>query len=547
MNLNRLSSCSAIGLLLLPAPLAGQCPTEKLVPGDLGFDDDFGFAVAVSGDTALVGAPLHGVPPGEVASSGAVYVFERAGTDWLQTAELHASDAAPGDAFGSDVALQGDRALIGAWGDDELRGAAYVFERTAGVWAQTDKLVAADGEVADGFGLTVALDGDVALVGAFGDDDLGIQSGAAYLFARTPAQGWVQTDKLTSPDGGAFDEFGSDVALGGGTLVVGAERDSEPAFSTGSAYVYVLGVTGPLLQQKLTAASGAANHFFGSAVALEGDTAVIGAPASDTFGPGAGQAHVFQRSGTVWLEVQVLSAGDTPPLAAFGAALALDGDVLLVGAPDDGLLGPEPGSGSAYVFDRVGGVWQQRTKLVAPDAGAFDNFGAAAALSGDDLFVGAPAVALIEFGSGGTEGVYAYSASGTACPPLFAAPASLSVADGGAQQLALQPGAAFAGHLHLLLGSASGTLPGVVVGGVTLPLNPDAYLLFVLQSPGAPPLSGAVGNIDAAGTAQAAFSLPAGSPPFLAGLGLHHAYLLFDPVALAPSLASNPEPLLLTP
>ena len=512
-----------------------------MVPGDPSFDDDFGWAVAAEGDTLLVGAPRHA---GLAYSAGAAFVYERQGDDWLQTAKLLGADTAQGDSFGYSVALSGDTALIGAWNDDGGRGAAYVFERTGAGWAETAKLTAADGVSGDFFGGALALHGDRALVGAQYRTGTQTNQGAAYFFERAGGS-WDQTAKLVATAPGAFDEFGAALDFDGTTAVVGAPRRTGQGFGAGGAYVFVETPAGWVQETLLTVVGPAQNHAFGTAIEVEGDRVAIGAPGSDAAAPGAGAVHVRSRFGPLWVEEAKLLAADAASYQFLGRSVALEGARLLAGAPGHSHAGPA--TGAAYVFENTGGTsWSQGAQLLAANAGDFDDLGTDVALSGDLLAVGAPAATFSEFG-GGQQGAYLWSAGSVACPDLVGLPPALHLSTGGQQVLRVQPGPAFAGDLYLTLGSASGTSPGVSLGGFTLPLNPDPYLAFTLLNPGAPPLAIALGVLDSAGEGQTHFTLPPGLPGSLAGLVLHHAALVFELAGGSVVHATGDEPLLVLP
>src|SRR5690606_6669767 len=181
----------------------------KLVAGDAQADDWFGWSVALDGDTALVGAPRE---DDGGSNAGAAYVFVRGGGVWSQQAKLVAGDAQLGDQLGWSVAFDGDTALVGANGEDGAgtdAGAAYVFVRSGASWEQQAKLMAVDAETNDQFGLSVALDGDTALVGAYGESAF---AGAAYVFVRSGG-GWSEQCKLVAGDAQSGDQFGWSVAL----------------------------------------------------------------------------------------------------------------------------------------------------------------------------------------------------------------------------------------------------------------------------------------------------------------------------------------------
>ncbi|MEO8659082.1 MAG: FG-GAP repeat protein, partial [Bryobacteraceae bacterium] len=236
----------------------------KLTASDGAANDSFGYSVALSGDTALVGAPA------EATETGAAYVYLRSGTVWTEQAKLTASDRALNDRFGWSVALIGDTALVGAYQKANVTGAAYVYVRSGTAWTEQAKLTASDSAQRDYFGDSVALSGDTALVGASGK---ATQAGAAYVYVRS-GTAWTEQAKLTASDGTQFDNFGSSVALSGDTALVGA---AAKATLTGAAYVYVRSGTAWTEQTKLTAADGAPNDIFGDSVALSGDTALVGA------------------------------------------------------------------------------------------------------------------------------------------------------------------------------------------------------------------------------------------------------------------------------
>ncbi len=234
----------------------------------------FGASVAVASNTALVGST------GTNSNTGAVYVFVRSGTTWTQQQELTASDGATNDRLGSSAALSGDTAVSGAPYNNSNTGAAYVFVRSGTTWTQQQKLTASDGAAKDYFG-RVALDGDTAIVGAPSKGP-----GAAYVFVRSGTT-WTQQKKLTASDGAAGDQFGVSLALSGDTAFVGARGNNSYA---GAAYVFVRSGTTWTQQKKLLANDAAASDQFGYSAALSGSTALVGAArkASDT-----GAAYVF--------------------------------------------------------------------------------------------------------------------------------------------------------------------------------------------------------------------------------------------------------------
>ena len=358
----------------------------KLIPSDAAANDRSGCAVPLDGDTALVGAYYHG---GNGLHSGAVYVFARNQATWGQQAKLTASNGEPDDLFGVSVALDGDTALVGAFGDDDNgsnSGSAYVFVRDGTIWRQQAKLTASDGATNDFFGWSVALDGDTAFVGAHEDDDAGSESGSAYMFVRDGIT-WNQQAKLTASDAAAHDLFGRAVALDGDTALVGAYYDDDNGSNSGSAYVFVRDGATWREQAKLTATDAAADDFFGASVVVDEDIVLVGAFGAYDDNTNSGSAYVFVRDATIWSQQSKLTADKAPGNHLFGRSVALDGDTALVGASNDDANGSD--SGSVYVFVHDGTAWNQQAKLTASDAAAGDLFGWSIALDGDTAMVGA--------------------------------------------------------------------------------------------------------------------------------------------------------------
>lgn len=376
----------------------------------------FGNAVAVDGDTALVAA--HEADHSGAEDAGIAYVFERAG-GWSQQAELVAEEPGEFDGFGVSVALDGDTALIGAAGYDDgdatNRGAAYVFERSGGGWSETERLAAADGDPGDEFGISVALDGNLALVGVENEDrpvddggggtvtvsmtesgDRIRDAGAAYAFERSGG-GWSETAKLTASDGDRVDRFGNSVALSGDQAIVGAVGDEDPNGSgAGAAYAFERRDDGWHEVEKLAADDGAEEDRFGTSVAVDGNTALVGARAVDTErGVGAGAAYVFRRiadrQGTAgWGQSVRLTADDGDREDRFGRAVALSGDRAVIGAFGDD-TGAGEGGGSAYLFVDEDD-WVQRAKFTTRDRGQYELLGSAVAVAGRTAVAGAPGV-----------------------------------------------------------------------------------------------------------------------------------------------------------
>jgi hypothetical protein len=376
---------------------------SKLTASDGASYDYFGWSVSISGDTVVVGA--YG-DDDNASGSGSAYVFGRdqGGADaWGQVAKLTASDGASYHQFGRSASISGDTVVVGAYGDDDngsRSGSAYVFDRNHEAWGQVTKLTASDGASYHQFGSSVSISGNTVVVGANGDDDNGSQSGSAYVFGRDQGGGdaWGQVAKLTASDGASSDVFGSSVSICGDTVVVGAYLDDDNGADSGSAYVFGrdLGGTdawGQVAKQPAPLALTARGDLFGSSVAADGDTVVVGANGDDDNGSDSGSAYVFSRDqdgADAWGQVAKLTAADGTSYDYFGISVSISGDTVVVGAYQDDDNGSN--SGSAYIFVRDQGgadAWGQVAKLTASDGASSESFGYSVSISGDTVVVGA--------------------------------------------------------------------------------------------------------------------------------------------------------------
>ena len=264
----------------------------KLTASDGAASDFFGLSVSISSNIVLVGA-YGDDDNGSV--SGSAYVFRYNGSNWVEEPKLTASDGAASDHFGFSVSISGDTALVGAYEDDDsgpVSGSAYVFRYNGSNWAEEMKLTASDGAASDFFGRSVSISGDTALVGSLADDDNGSSSGSAYVF-RYNGSNWVEEAKLTASDGVAGDYFGRSVAIFGDIVLVGADEDDDNGSQSGSAYVFRYNGTNWVEEAKLTASDGAALDYFGRSVSTSSGTALVGSLLDDDNGSESGSAYVF--------------------------------------------------------------------------------------------------------------------------------------------------------------------------------------------------------------------------------------------------------------
>lgn len=343
----------------------------KLLANDGAAGDKFGSSVAVGDDTIVVGA-YH--DDGSFADTGSAYVFVRTGTTWAQQQKLTAGDGTAADEFGNAVGIQAEVIAVGAHLADlpgnAAAGAVYLFQRSGTAWTPTQKLVPIPGLfpvpggpvqstspnfspiLGDHFGESIAMNGGKMAVGAATSDLPATSAGAVYVFAAGGGGNYALQQKLIIPGGTNGDLFGCSVALDGTTLVGGAREDAPVVGKTayGAAYVFELSGTTWTPQGKLTASDGASFDRFGWSVAVSKDVVAVGAREDDTpVGPDAGSAYVFVRSGTAWTQQQKLAPNDKFNGDRFGASVAFGGEVLVVGAAEKNLTGPN-GQGAAYTF-----------------------------------------------------------------------------------------------------------------------------------------------------------------------------------------------------
>lgn len=352
--------------------------------------DQFGWSVSVSGDTLVVATPAEdgaatGVNGNELDNSangaGAAYVFVRNGGTWSQQAYLKASNAEATDNFGSSTSVSGDTLVVGAFGEDSSAtgvngseadnsaggaGAAYVFVRNGTAWTQQAYIKASNTGANDFFASSVSVSGDTVVVGSPLEDgnatgvngtqnDGSSDAGAAYVFVRS-ATTWSQEAYVKASNTGGLDRFGSSVSVSTNTIVIGAldeasnatgvngNQSDDTADSAGAAYVFVRNGSTWSQQAYLKASNTETNDYFGSAVAVAGDTAVIGAVGEDSNATGlngnqnnnslssAGAAYVFARSGTTWTQRAYLKASNTGAVDVYGGSVSVDGDTIAVGA-----------------------------------------------------------------------------------------------------------------------------------------------------------------------------------------------------------------------
>ena len=513
-------------LALAPSSARAQCWLERLVAPDGTTGAQFGRCVALDGTDTLVGE--SGAPGG-----GAVHVYANGSPTWSHTQTITPPDVAEGSRFGHSLALDGPRLLVGAPGDffgSAGAGRAYLFERSTLRWTEQPFPAPMGGTPGDGAGWAVALDEDRALVGALWDDTAGNNAGAVHVYERT-VSGWSQVTTLLAPDAESFERFGDAVAIGGDLAFVHAESGGAPMPYAGSVYVYERVAGTWTYQTRIESPDGFPGDQFGAALELDGGRAFIGAPGNSPFFFEQGAVYVFEQGQADWTNVAKLSAaGWAQPYGHFGTSLDHEGGRVLVGAPD------HFPAGEAFLLRETPPFWNLEPTLRPYDGGADAEFGASVALADELGAVGAPAADGTEPQAGA---LYPHDVPAAGCRPLVAVPATLSVTSGGTQYYDVRAGWEHAIEQVLVLGSATGTSPGIPLpGGSLLPLAVDDYFVFGLSHPSAPPIADALQWTDFWGSAIAHFVLAPGGPPGLVGLTLHHAYVTLPDLGFASNAVS---------
>ena len=378
-------------LLLTFLPVISQAQVSLSPDGSLNADTYFGTAVAVSGDYAIVGAD------GENESTGAAYVFKREGSNWVQQARLTADDGLPSDKFGVSVAISSTYAVVGAsYADVEGKantGAAYVFQRSGIAWTQQTKLSASDAASSDFFGGSAAISGDYIIMGAAYEDENGPEAGAAYVFYRVGST-WTEQDKLLAGDtnAGGGDYFGVSVSISGYYAIVGAYLHNDPDTNTDFGSVYVFKRNGESWDfvKMLEADDGAAGDYFGRSVSISGNYAAVGAFGDDDNEKSSGSVYFFKLSGSDWVpdgEKETASAPSQYDYLGRAVSVSMSGST---GYAAVGAYGANDSSGTVYLFQRDNGIWSEVNQITPNDGASGDLFGQAVAISGSTVIAGAP-------------------------------------------------------------------------------------------------------------------------------------------------------------
>ncbi|MEM7307443.1 MAG: FG-GAP repeat protein [Planctomycetota bacterium] len=391
--MQRIAFASLLFSLAASSASAQAVEVDKLNGSGTNASDLFGQTVSICRHTTLIGAPQQA---GVGLTSGAAYIHDRqpAGT-WTETVELTPADAAAGDRFGRAVHLYGYRGIIGAPGDDggagDNEGSAYIFDRMPdGSWVESAKLIPSTPVAWDEFGSSVALSGNYAAVGAWRNDDIATDAGKVYVFERQLDGSWLEVAALTASDASEDADFGWSLSMSTTTLFVGADRQD----AQGAVYVFERNWAGAWNEtQKISALDAHVLDYFGHSVSVLGNHAIVGAPNAegpgDPLGDDRGAAYIYERIGGFWQQVARIEASDASQTDDFGYSVGMYPGRAVIGAWNDDPVGNN--SGSAYVFERqpLGGAWTEVDKMVPADGFDGDLFGYAIGIWSTYIVVGA--------------------------------------------------------------------------------------------------------------------------------------------------------------
>jgi hypothetical protein len=388
--------------------------TENYIIAASGNDgDNFGYSVASSGDYAIVGAIYEDTD--SEYWSGAAYIFERNGSTWTQTQKLRVLKTNTNGGnhyFGCDVAISGNYAVIGAYGESSdgndptdislgFSGAAYIYELENGIWEPKQMIKASIVGGYDLFGYRVSISGNYAIVGASFEDSDGNDptnnnesySGAAYVFERNGSGVWSQQQMLKSTTVVENAWFGRSVIIRGDYAIIGAPEEPNASGVTKCGAAYIFERNGSTWTQTANLRSNDADSYdmFGFSVSIHGDYAIIGSPyeasnsstSNNNYSVGSGTAFIFERNSSgVWSQVQRLKAAPVVAASYFGYSVAIRGDYAIIGAKGSG-------AGATYIFERVSDTWTQKHMIIASNSGSSDYFGNSVSMGDKYTIVGA--------------------------------------------------------------------------------------------------------------------------------------------------------------
>lgn len=381
---------------------------ERLTANDAAKTDRFGEGVAFDGDWAVIAAAYDDKDQngnGNIPNAGSLYIYKREGNDWIFKQKLVANDRSENDFLGAEaVAISGDYIVAGTKVEDEDAngvntiedaGSVYIFRRVGDTWVQQQKIVASDRAYRQYFGRNVAIENDLIVVGADGNDIEGEQGrdvGAAYVFKRN-GNVWSEQQKLMASVPVKDSYFGVSVDISGNTIIIGSDKTDV------GGQTYVFDLEGEIWQEKQILTGLQAGDYSGRAISLSGDYIVTGAYLNGTDVNGeneitqAGAAYIYKKENGSWIYQQKIVASDRDLVNRFGTAVAVSGDFIIVGSifakTDQNGENPFNNAGAAYLFKNVNGTWEEQQKIVASSRHRGAVFSSFMSFSGEHAIIGA--------------------------------------------------------------------------------------------------------------------------------------------------------------
>lgn len=381
-------------LVILSSANADWTEFAKLVADDANDDDNWGTVIDFDGDYAAIGVSED---DDNGSNCGAVYIFKKHDSDWLFMTKLYQDLPVVNDRFGVSVAIDANLLVVGATGAEASTlesGAAFIFERNGETWTQQLMIGASDGENYDNFGRSVSISGNYILVGSpIADSPIQTSCGAAYIYEK-PTGGWQsssgkETQKISANE--TTGRFGWSVAIEGDLAIVGAWQEGHVHSQDGAAFCFKRDTTSWSQWTKLISSEPIDSAHLGYSVSIDNNTVIAGANHDDHNGECAGAAYIFElpaTSSATCYENHILLASDANEYDNFGFSVGIANNYAIVGAYADDVNGLN--SGSAYIFKFNGTSWSQQNKLLPTDKDSGDSFGHKVAISGIQALIGAP-------------------------------------------------------------------------------------------------------------------------------------------------------------
>lgn len=357
--------------------------------------DRFGSKVSISGNYAITGASLDDI--GVNADQGSASIYQHNGSNWVLMQKITDATGAAGDNFGSAVSISGNYAIVGAYLDDvganTDQGSASIYRYNGSTWVLMQKITDATGAPGDAFGISVSISGNYAITGSAGDDVGAVLNQGSASVYQYNGTNWILMNKITDASGAADDFFGATVSISNNYVIVGSYLDDVGANTDqGSASFYQYNGSNWVFMQKQPDATGAANDNFGLSVSISGNYAIVGAWLDDGVGGlRQGSASIYQYNGTNWVLMNKLTDAAGAAYDYFGSAVCISGNYAIVGAQQDDVA-PGIDQGSAAIYQRVGLGWVKLQFTSDPSGSALDTFGFATAIDGTTkrFLIGSP-------------------------------------------------------------------------------------------------------------------------------------------------------------